>query len=623
MEATEIPARPQQFETIIATPMPRTHGQMPEKPILEEITSNPMPPITQSPTGPIVAITDETTIAEPSLTVALPTISQRPSMSMIVTMVIGVTYGIGMLLIAGWFVLGALSLRKLVRGTTVSPSEMTVFFEQISGRSNRTKVRLSPKITTPIAAGTLWPTIMLPTFLWEEKQKDNGKGLQFALAHEWAHINNGDLWFLAIYRLLALLLFPNPLFWWLGNRMRENQELLADAYAAELTFDSHSRQDTELENRREYALELVRWSRIANASTGTTRASVSTLAIWEMRASRRKNVQSEKSLACRVDTLLNEERLELKTPRRLLFMTMFLVGAIMFAVSLFTWQPQQIIIAQTIVPSTNDSTNTTETGIPEILPDTVPEQLVREVEMSFVDENGTVIENPVITHYDNAYGMPSFDVQDEKFQTGHGTFLFPLPIYYKAKAVSNVFIVRTQDDTLGIVYRLPMHFPDDKIAVTLYPTPEIRLKLTSELTGKPLADRTFQDFRRVFYREWGNGGLSPVWNYPPLEIITDQDGIMTLQGEMYVGGHYEIQINWTENSSGGDVVCRIRPKPGETTMDLGEYLFHLKDEENVPKMPEIVELTVVDVLGNPVPNAIWRILEWKSTLMPQIGRAHV
>ena len=91
---------------------------------------------------------------------------------------------------------------------------------------------------------------------------------------------------------------------------------------------------------------------------------------------------------------------------------------------------------------------------------------------------------------------------------------------------------------------------------------------------------------------------------------------------MYVGGRYEIQINWTENSSGGDTVRWIRPKPGETTIDLGEYLFHLKDEEDVPKMPENVELTVVDTLGNPVPNAIWRILEWKSTLAPRATLSH-
>jgi beta-lactamase regulating signal transducer with metallopeptidase domain len=73
------------------------------------------------------------------------------------------------------------------------------------------------------------PKIVLP----EESIKEaNSAAVRAALAHEWAHIHHGDLWLLAIERMLVPLLAVHPLFWWLRRSIRLDQELLADAAAA-------------------------------------------------------------------------------------------------------------------------------------------------------------------------------------------------------------------------------------------------------------------------------------------------------------------------------------------------------------------------------------------------------
>ena len=73
------------------------------------------------------------------------------------------------------------------------------------------------------------PKIVLP----EDSVKGaNEAAVRAALAHEWAHIRQGDLWLLAIERLLLPLLAVHPLFWWLRRSIRLDQELLADAAAA-------------------------------------------------------------------------------------------------------------------------------------------------------------------------------------------------------------------------------------------------------------------------------------------------------------------------------------------------------------------------------------------------------
>jgi hypothetical protein len=88
--------------------------------------------------------------------------------------------------------------------------------------------------------------------------------LEAVLAHEWAHIRRGDLWLLALSRWLMTLLFFHPLYWWLRRRIREDQEALADAAAA------------QTEGAIDYAATLLHWVRLGKKRRGATAA----LALW-------------------------------------------------------------------------------------------------------------------------------------------------------------------------------------------------------------------------------------------------------------------------------------------------------------------------------------------------------
>ena len=259
-----------------------------------------------------------------------------------VALIVG-AYLTGVGLVGIWLILGVIHLRGLLRHAQNAPAEMAALFARMTPHAWRTRVCVSPKIAAPIVTGTLRPTILIPESFWKERRKNRDKGLRFALAHEWGHIRNGDLWFLAIYRLLALVLFPNPLFWWLGRRMREDQELLADAHAAAMTLEQNEQHPMERENRRLYALELVRWSRRANASM--FHAAGLTLAIAEIPVSRCKTTQNNKSFTRRIDMLLDEKQLELKTPRRWKLLAILLLASAMAAFSMLTLQPRTVIVA--------------------------------------------------------------------------------------------------------------------------------------------------------------------------------------------------------------------------------------------------------------------------------------
>ena len=86
-------------------------------------------------------------------------------------------------------------------------------------------------------------------------------------AHEWAHISNGDLALLAGWRLLLPILLLHPLYWRLRQRVRLDQELLADASALMCA------------DRTAYAESLLDWSRSAISSRLS--ASSAMLALWE------------------------------------------------------------------------------------------------------------------------------------------------------------------------------------------------------------------------------------------------------------------------------------------------------------------------------------------------------
>jgi len=142
----------------------------------------------------------------------------------------------------------------------------------------------------PIVIGTLRPKILLPPQFAERERPDDCRSV---LAHELAHIQNGDLWLLALDRWLLPLLWLHPLYSRLRRSLRDDQELLADTYAA-----VHS-------SRADYADMLVRWARRLLAEK-RARQLAGAVGVWD-RPTR---------LADRISRLLHQSpRLELRCPR--------------------------------------------------------------------------------------------------------------------------------------------------------------------------------------------------------------------------------------------------------------------------------------------------------------------
>ena len=76
----------------------------------------------------------------------------------------------------------------------------------------RLRLRLCAAIGQPVALGLFRPAIVLPEAF---AAKEPTVRIRMALAHEWAHICNGDLVLLAGWRLLLPILYLHPLYWWL------------------------------------------------------------------------------------------------------------------------------------------------------------------------------------------------------------------------------------------------------------------------------------------------------------------------------------------------------------------------------------------------------------------------
>jgi beta-lactamase regulating signal transducer with metallopeptidase domain len=147
---------------------------------------------------------------------------------------------------------------------------------------------ISSSIQTPVALGTRRPNIVLPEALInnspsEPSDDQSAMALTPILAHELAHLRNGDLRTLAASRLLLILFWPQPLYWWVRRVIRLDQETLADAAASEVT------------SRVLYAEQLVKWA--GQTALRPNRRLATAVGLWEGRS----------QLHRRVAILLNEK----------------------------------------------------------------------------------------------------------------------------------------------------------------------------------------------------------------------------------------------------------------------------------------------------------------------------
>ena len=139
-------------------------------------------------------------------------------------------YGFIVLALLLRILVGAVSLARLYRATFPVGPEVTDAFHEVAGPAGTgVRLRASDHILVPVTFRGWRPTIVLPRALCEPGEQ---AALPYCLAHEWSHIQGGDVarWYIA--NLVQSLYFFNPLCWWLRRELRLCQDYLADALAA-------------------------------------------------------------------------------------------------------------------------------------------------------------------------------------------------------------------------------------------------------------------------------------------------------------------------------------------------------------------------------------------------------
>ena len=235
-----------------------------------------------------------TTISRPLAGVsALPQVERRratltwPDVSWpTVAVIVWISGAIGMLL---WLAIGSLAARRLRRMAQPAPPELLDLMAEViqlkGGIFHPTDLLLSDRTNVAVALGFWRPAVLLPAHWATQSPLPFREGLgevslrdqlRSVLAHEWAHIRNHDVRWLAASRALLVLLWAQPLYWLLRRWMRLDQEALADAAAAKLT------------SRERYAEQLVAWAR--NVATQPAVRLSSAVGLWESASQIRRRI---------------------------------------------------------------------------------------------------------------------------------------------------------------------------------------------------------------------------------------------------------------------------------------------------------------------------------------------
>jgi beta-lactamase regulating signal transducer with metallopeptidase domain/protocatechuate 3,4-dioxygenase beta subunit len=265
-----------------------------------------------------------------------------------------IIHAIGSSAVIAWLVGGAVLARRIVRRAVTAPAEWGEALARPASRGAAPNLFISADINTPVAIGVWRARILLPS----PRPRDGSacreeRELSTVLAHEWAHIRNGDLRTLAASRWLLVLLWPQPLFWRLRRLVRLDQETLADAEAAEAS------------GRVAYAEQLLDWARASNLGDkphGSLRAPrlAGAVGLWEGRM----------QLKRRVAILLNERFAVMRScSRRWRFACLVATSLSALALSLVTLQPatqaeeNQAAAAQANADEPNPKQQTQHTAI--------------------------------------------------------------------------------------------------------------------------------------------------------------------------------------------------------------------------------------------------------------------
>jgi beta-lactamase regulating signal transducer with metallopeptidase domain/protocatechuate 3,4-dioxygenase beta subunit len=267
-----------------------------------------------APSPPVAIEAHEVLATVPADVVMAPEVATAPAWSPSWLAIMLAVYALGSAAVLLRLALGVAFARRLLGEAAPAPVEVDeVLTTVLAGERSRPELRVSRRIDVAAALGILRPTVLLPN-AWAMELSPSE--LRTVLAHECAHVRNGDLKWLAISRLVSVALWLLPLYWLVRRRMRLDQETLADAAAAELS------------SRVTYAEQLVKWARAVPSRPRPALASA--VGLWE----------SPSQLRRRVAVLLDEHFPVLREcSRSLRWSSLLVCGLFAIALSAITFQP--------------------------------------------------------------------------------------------------------------------------------------------------------------------------------------------------------------------------------------------------------------------------------------------
>jgi beta-lactamase regulating signal transducer with metallopeptidase domain len=142
---------------------------------------------------------------------------------------------LGLAILSGRLLLGAVSARRLRRGRRPVSAELAGRAAALAARLGLRVVPgifVSDVVCDAVVTGVLRPIILLPAAWLLEMTPEV---LEAVIAHELAHIRRLDPWVNLFQRLVETVLFYHPGVWWLSHRVRVAREMCCDELAVAAT----------------------------------------------------------------------------------------------------------------------------------------------------------------------------------------------------------------------------------------------------------------------------------------------------------------------------------------------------------------------------------------------------
>ncbi len=139
-------------------------------------------------------------------------------------------YLLGAALMLTRLLLGFWLVRRHIRLAQEPQSDIAALWRAKENDTSNTRLLISRTLARPVTAGLFRPAVIIPESLCAAEKRDI---LNAVLLHELAHARRRDTAACLLGAVTHVVLFFHPLIWWLRRDMRQAQEFLADAWAAE------------------------------------------------------------------------------------------------------------------------------------------------------------------------------------------------------------------------------------------------------------------------------------------------------------------------------------------------------------------------------------------------------